>query len=120
MSQKYYQKLPKILKSDSAIVNDHGTFFYEVFISGDKQFLFANSQLGIGINLPNVKKTLHCYLPTSITQYIQEIGRSMRDKKKSKSIVLYDTIKLDFDKQAIHRDVSRHQIVMNVMSKTTN
>lgn len=120
MAQKYYKELPKILKRDSAIVNDHGTFFYEEFVSGGKQFLFANSQLGIGINLPDVKNTLHCYLPTSITQYIQEIGRSMRDKKKSKSIVLYDRIKSDFDKQAINRDVSRHQIVMNVMSETTN
>ena len=115
MVKEYYLNLPPILKKDSSIINDRGTFFYEEFINGDKQFIFANSQLGIGINLPEIKNTIHCYLPNSITQYIQEIGRSMRDKKKSKSIVLFRPINSSSDYEQAFKH-SPHDIVTDFLN----
>lgn len=69
---KYYGSLSKEEK-DSVL---------ERFKTGDIQFVLATKAFGMGIDIPDITNVYH-YAPTgNVVDYIQEIGRVARDKKK--------------------------------------
>ncbi|WP_086428548.1 DEAD/DEAH box helicase [Staphylococcus cornubiensis] len=50
--------------------------------SGDIQFVLATKAFGMGIDIPDINNVYH-YAPTgNVIDYIQEIGRAVRDKNK--------------------------------------
>lgn len=62
---------------------------YHHFVEGSSSVLIASSDLGIGVNLPNVQNTIHFGLPLSKSEYVQEIGRAGRSSEHAVSYVLY-------------------------------
>ncbi len=62
---------------------------YSQFVSGLCRILVASSELGIGVNLPNVNCTVHFGIPLSKNEFVQEIGRAGRADEKVTSYVLY-------------------------------
>ena len=64
-------------------------FAYHHFVEGSSSVLIASSDLGIGVNLPNVQNTIHFGLPLSKSEYVQEIGRAGRSNERAVSYVLY-------------------------------
>mgnify|MGYP005756440989 CR=1 FL=1 len=62
---------------------------YHQFADGKCKILVASDELGVGINLPNVRNIIHFGLPLSKSEYIQEIGRAGRANEQVKSFVLY-------------------------------
>lgn len=62
---------------------------YKMFAEERSKVLVTNEQLGIGINFPNVKNIIHCGLPLSKSDYIQEIGRAGRANESVSSYVFY-------------------------------
>lgn len=62
---------------------------YYHFAEGKSKILVASDELGIGINLPNIRNVIHFGLPLSKNEYVQEIGRAGRANEKVKSYILY-------------------------------
>ena len=98
-----------------SIIREKGTVNYSDFVDGDKSILLAKSELGIGINIPNIKNIIHCNMPFSLSEYIQEIGRALRreDNWLAKSTVLvpsFDSM-TKTDLRIINRDISTDEII---------
>ena len=62
---------------------------YHHFADGKCSVLIASEELGIGINLPDVRNIVHFGLPLSKSEYVQEIGRAGRANERVVSYVLY-------------------------------
>lgn len=83
------KQLAELKYYNTACYDAEHTYSYQEFISGAKHVLIADSEMGIGINLPSVVCTVHYGLPNSKAQYVQEIGRANRYLNKGQSIVIF-------------------------------
>ncbi len=68
--------------------SDNPESYYQ-FVDGKCCVLVATEELGIGINLPNIKHVVNFGLPLSKDTYIQEIGRAGRENGNVTSVVIY-------------------------------
>ena len=62
----------------------------EDFIGNKKNLLVSTKAFGMGIDKPNVRFTFHINYPSSIESFVQESGRTGRDKEDAKCFILYN------------------------------
>ena len=60
------------------------------FKNGDTKLLFSTKAFGMGVNIPDIRDTVHYGLPSSIESLYQEFGRAGRDKQPSKCYILFN------------------------------
>ena len=73
----------------------------KLFNENKESVMVATKAFGMGIDKPNIRYTIHINHPSSIESFVQEAGRSGRDKKHAISYVLYEPtefIELTIDK----------------------
>ncbi|MBT9312135.1 RecQ family ATP-dependent DNA helicase [Leptothoe kymatousa] len=58
------------------------------WIAGDCQFVVCTSAFGMGINHPRVRWVCHFHAPSTLSEYVQEIGRGGRDGKPADALTL--------------------------------
>ena len=58
------------------------------------RIVFATNALGMGVNIPNIRRVVHYGIPRDTEEYIQEVGRGGRDKEKFEAIMLYKSFQL--------------------------
>ncbi len=75
----YFAEMAKKEKSENA----------EKFASGDCKVLIATTAFGMGVDIPNIRLVIHAGLPLGLTEYVQQIGRSGRNGKKTRCLLLY-------------------------------
>lgn len=63
-------------KEDRLLIQQQ--FFYDQI-----QAVCATNAFGMGINKTNIARIIHLHVPSSVEQYIQEIGRAGRDGRQS-------------------------------------
>lgn len=56
------------------------------------RIVFASTALGMGVNIPNVRKIVHFGPPRQVDDFVQEIGRGGRDGKETESLLLYKPV----------------------------
>ena len=120
-----FNNVNHLFNNNSSIILDKGTKHYHEFVYGEKNILFTDHTLGVGINLPFVRNVIHYDLPSSLSQYIQEIGRANRSNTNSNSFIFYYPInKLsDYAKTIIRKEYSFSEynnilhVLTNVKSK---
>lgn len=83
------KKLVRMIGYEADLFSEYNPASYYSFAEGNTKVLISNEDLGIGINLPNVKNIVHYGLPLSKNEYIQEIGRAGRSNEHVRSFVLY-------------------------------
>lgn len=90
------------------------------YVSGDLQFVLATKAFGMGIDIPDITNVYH-YAPTgNVVDYIQEIGRAARDKKKvANGFGLIDFLNRDMNevKQLYGMSAIRKSQIIEVMKK---
>ena len=60
------------------------------FLKGKKKIMIATSAFSMGIDVPDIELLVHFNTPLSMTDYIQQIGRSGRDGRKAHCVLFYD------------------------------
>ena len=105
-TQEIGEQLVELIGYEADLFNPNDPESYYQFAQEKCSILVANSQLGIGINLPNVQNVIHFGIPTSKNEFVQEIGRAGRNNETVNSYVIYldKDINEDLNK-ALVRDV---------------
>ena len=63
--------------------------------------IFATVAIGMGVDIPNIRRIIHISPPCSVKQYFQETGRAGRDGKQADAILYYN-----------NRDIARNKVEM--------
>lgn len=58
------------------------------FMDGTLQMLCATSAFGLGVDIPDIRRIIHDYLPDDIIDYVQQSGRAGRDGIRSECLLL--------------------------------
>lgn len=96
-SKKICLELAKIIYQHGYLTGIyHGDLSYQErhtvqhqFINNFIPVIVATSAFGMGVNKKDIRTVIHFHLPTSPSNYLQEIGRAGRDGKPSQAISLY-------------------------------
>ncbi|AVK60437.1 ATP-dependent DNA helicase [Lactobacillus sp. CBA3605] len=59
------------------------------FMAGTLDVICATSAFGMGINKADIRMVVHYHLPTTLADYVQEIGRAGRDGEQALAVLLY-------------------------------
>ncbi|MDZ5712039.1 RecQ family ATP-dependent DNA helicase [Jeotgalibacillus haloalkalitolerans] len=71
------------------VETDQRILIQQQFITGQLDWIFATNAFGMGINKENIRTVIHFHMPSSIENFLQEIGRAGRDGDQAHSILLY-------------------------------
>ena len=82
---------------------------------GVMRIIMATVAVGLGVNCPNVERTIHCGCHETIEQYYQESGRGGRSGQQSTANFLYnghdireDRVKPEMRKYSLEEQCLRH------------
>ncbi len=83
----------------------------ERFRVGELRVIAATNAFGMGIDKPDIRLVVHCDIPGSLENYLQEAGRAGRDRADANCVLLYasDDVERQFQLSARSR-LARHEI----------
>ncbi len=83
----------------------------ERFRIGELRVIAATNAFGMGIDKPDIRLVVHCDIPGSLENYLQEAGRAGRDRQDANCVLLYaaDDVERQFQLSARSR-LARHEI----------
>lgn len=59
------------------------------FIAGSLEWIVATNAFGMGVHKGNIRQIIHDHLPSSMGNYLQEVGRAGRDGEQSFATLLF-------------------------------
>ncbi|WP_370160560.1 RecQ family ATP-dependent DNA helicase [Limimaricola soesokkakensis] len=83
----------------------------ERFRVGELRVIAATNAFGMGIDKPDIRLVVHCDIPGSLENYLQEAGRAGRARADANCVLLYasDDVERQFQLSARSR-LARHEI----------
>jgi len=84
---------------------------YHFFAEDKTKILIANSDIGVGVNLPGVTNVIHFGLPISKGEYVQEIGRAGRNGENVTSHVIFQSPASSKCAELTYRDTSCEKVI---------
>lgn len=90
---------------------DEKKIVQERFRTGELRVIAATNAFGMGIDKPDIRLVVHCDIPGSLENYLQEAGRAGRDRADANCVLLYavDDVERQFQLSARSR-LARHEI----------
>lgn len=86
--EKFYQYYSNLHPNKIAYFHGDHKKHQDSFINDERNILFSTNAFGMGIDKPNVRKTIHFGSPSSRENFFQEAGRCGRDGKLGECILL--------------------------------
>jgi ATP-dependent DNA helicase RecQ len=81
--KQYYEKYKNIYSEEiTAFFGDFKTE-QDLFIENERSLMFATKAFGMGVDKPNIRRTIHFGMPSSRENYFQEAGRGGRDGRRA-------------------------------------
>ena len=77
------------------------------YMAGEIVILAATSAFGMGIDIPDVRRVIHDYLPETLIDYVQQAGRAGRDGQDASCILLLEPMDLVKCGGALRRGLKR-------------
>ena len=71
----------------------------EQFKNNEINVVFATNAFGMGIDIKDIRVVIHFWIPESIEQYYQEIGRAARDKGAANAYLMFSEKNIDVKKE---------------------
>ena len=62
----------------------------EAFRTGHLRVIAATNAFGMGIDKPDIRLVVHCDIPGSLENYLQEAGRAGRDRAPANCVLLFN------------------------------
>ena len=84
------------------------------FRAGDIVVMASTKAFGMGIDIPNIRYTVHFGIPASIEAYYQEAGRAGRDRQRAISIVMFSELDEARTRQYLADDVDSEDVRQQV------
>lgn len=96
-SRKRADELAALLKNEiggvasyhAGIEQEDRAFVQAQFLNGELEWICATNAFGMGIHKDNVRQVIHEHVPSTIANYIQEVGRAGRDGQLSTATLMY-------------------------------
>ena len=93
--------------------------------------IFATIAFGMGIDLPNIRKVVHVGLPSTMEEYLQEVGRAGRDGLYAEALTFYDAYSVrrqphgrgvqdDIIKLVTRNDICKRKVVLEYFGHKLN
>ncbi len=60
------------------------------FQAGTTPILCATTAFGMGVDIPDIRRVIHDYLPDSLIEYVQQTGRAGRDRQRAECILFLE------------------------------
>lgn len=105
LSALYQKKHFKASYYHADLSNNDKKSIQNKFLNKDIELLFCTNAFGMGVDIPFIRFIIHYRVPSSLDQYIQEIGRAGRDGKVSKCILFYLNEDVGIQKRFISTNV---------------
>ena len=64
-------------------------FIQQQFLAGQLEWIVATNAFGMGVHKENVRQVIHETMPSTLSNYMQEIGRAGRDGASAVAFLLY-------------------------------
>lgn len=94
--------------------------------TGMVRLVFATSALGMGVNLPNIRRIIHLGIPRDMEEYLQDVGRGGRDGGRFEALMLYKPYHLavcETDMKAFVKNPNiecRRKLIMEAFKEKVN
>ncbi len=93
----------------------------EKFRKNEINVVFATNAFGMGIDISDIRVVIHFWLPESIEQFYQEIGRAARDKKQANAYLLFSEKNISVRKEFfIDKSFPSNAMLSEVYTKLFN
>ncbi len=85
--------------------NDDRQFIQQQFLNGTLNWVVATNAFGMGVHKEDIRQVIHESMPTTVANYLQEIGRAGRDGADAVAIMLICAQDKDFVKFIAEEDL---------------
>ncbi|MFE6166889.1 RecQ family ATP-dependent DNA helicase [Viridibacillus arvi] len=86
-------------------------FIQQQFLAGQLEWICATNAFGMGVHKDNVRQIIHDHIPSTVANYMQEVGRAGRDGQDALSILLYVPNDEDMTKFIVTEDLPQQRHV---------
>lgn len=95
----------------AGIEQEDRTFVQAQFLSGELEWICATNAFGMGIHKDDVRQVIHEHIPSTIANYIQEVGRAGRDGQLSIATLIYTPEDIRKAKFMVQEDLPQEEEV---------